>query len=143
MTLILLLVVAVAAFNIVAMLVMVVRAKRTDIAILRTLGLSPRGVVGAFLSQGLLIGWTGVLLGVALGVALAANASAVMAWLERTFRFRLFDSDVYYVTAIPSRIEVADVVTIAVVALVLTLAATIYPALRAARTEPADVLRYE
>ena len=143
MTLILLLVVAVAAFNIVAMLVMVVRAKRTDIAILRTLGLSPRGVVGVFLSQGLLIGWSGALLGVAGGVALAANVGTVAPWLERTFGFHIFDADVYYVTELPSRIEAGDVVTIAFVALALTLAATLYPALRAARTEPADVLRYE
>ena len=143
MTLILLLVVAVAAFNIVAMLVMVVRAKRTDIAILRTLGLSPRGVVGVFLSQGVLIGWSGSLLGVAGGVALAANVGRVVPWLEATFGFRIFDADVYYVTEIPSRIEAGDVFTVAFIALALTLVATIYPALRAARTEPADVLRYE
>jgi lipoprotein-releasing system permease protein len=143
MTLILLLVVAVAAFNIVAMLVMVVRAKRTDIAILRTLGLAPRGVVAVFLAQGVLIGWSGALLGVAGGVALAANVGRVVPWLEGTFGFRIFDADVYYVTEIPSRIETGDVVTVALVALLLTLAATIYPALRAARTEPADVLRYE
>jgi lipoprotein-releasing system permease protein len=143
MTLILLLVVAVAAFNIVAMLVMVVRAKRTDIAILRTLGLAPRGVVGVFLAQGVLIGWSGALLGVGGGLALAANVGRVVPWLEGTFGFRIFDADVYYVTEIPSRIEAGDVVTVAVVALLLTLAATIYPALRAARTAPADVLRYE
>jgi lipoprotein-releasing system permease protein len=143
MTLILLLVVAVAAFNIVAMLVMVVRAKRTDIAILRTLGLSPRGVVGVFLAQGLLIGWSGALFGMAGGLAFAANVGRIAPWLERAWGFRIFDADVYYVTEIPSRIETGDVVTVAFVALALTLAATIYPALRAARTEPADVLRYE
>ncbi len=143
MTLILLLVVAVAAFNIVAMLVMVVRAKRTDIAILRTLGLAPRGIVGIFLSQGVLIGWSGALLGIAGGVSLAANVGAVVPLLERTFGFRIFDADVYYVTEIPSRIEAGDVLVVAAVALGLTLVATLYPALRAARTEPADVLRYE
>lgn len=143
MTLILLLVVAVAAFNIVAMLVMVVRAKRTDIAILRTLGLAPRGIVGIFLAQGVLIGWSGALLGIAGGVAIAANVGAIVPFLENTFGFRIFDADVYYVTEIPSRIEAADVIVVAAVALGLTLAATLYPALRAARTEPADVLRYE
>ncbi|MCX7057876.1 MAG: lipoprotein-releasing ABC transporter permease subunit [Proteobacteria bacterium] len=143
MTLILLLVVAVAAFNIVAMLVMVVRAKRTDIAILRTLGLAPRGVVGIFLAQGVLIGWSGALLGIAGGLSLAANVGAVVPFLEQTFGFRVFDADVYYVTEIPSRIESGDVIMVATVALLLTLTATFYPALRAARTEPADVLRYE
>jgi len=143
MTLILLLVVAVAAFNIVAMLVMVVRAKRTDIAILRTLGLAPRGVVGIFLAQGVLIGWSGALLGIAGGLSLAANVGAIVPFLEQTFGFRIFDADVYYVTEIPSRIESGDVIMVATVALLLTLTATFYPALRAARTEPADVLRYE
>lgn len=143
MTLILLLVVAVAAFNIVAMLVMIVRAKRTDIAILRTLGLPPRGVIGVFLAQGLLIGWSGAILGVVGGVALATHVDRVVPWLESTFGFRIFDADVYYVTEIPSRVETGDVVTVAVVALLLTFSATLYPALRAARTAPADVLRYE
>lgn len=143
MTLILLLVVAVAAFNIVATLVMVVRAKRTDIAILRTLGLAPRGVVGIFLAQGMLIGWAGTALGVGLGLLLAANVESIVPWLESTFRFQILDADVYYVTRIPSTIESADVVGIALAAFVLTWLSTLYPALRAARTEPAEALRYE
>jgi lipoprotein-releasing system permease protein len=143
MTLILLLVVAVAAFNIVATLVMVVRAKRTDIAILRTLGLPPRGVVGIFLSQGVMIGWAGTALGVALGLALAANVERIVPFLERTFRFQILDADVYYVTRIPSTIEVPDVLTVAIVAFVLTWLSTLYPSLRAARTQPAEALRYE
>lgn len=143
MTLILLLVVAVAAFNIVATLVMVVRAKRTDIAILRTLGLAPRGVVGIFLSQGVLIGWAGTAFGVALGLLVASNVESIVPFLERTFRFQILDADVYYVTRIPSTIEPTDVITVAIVAFVLTWLSTLYPALRAAKTEPAEALRYE
>jgi lipoprotein-releasing system permease protein len=143
MTLILLLVVGVAAFNIVATLVMVVRAKRTDIAILRTLGLEPRGVVGVFLAQGALLGWFGTALGVGLGLALALNVGPVAAFLEQLFRFQIFDADVYYLTRIPSLVEPADVAAVTAMALVLTLLATVYPALRAARTEPAEALRYE
>jgi lipoprotein-releasing system permease protein len=143
MTLILLLVVAVAAFNIVAMLVMVVRAKRTDIAILRTLGLSPASVVKVFLSQGIAIGWCGTLLGVVLGLLLSFNVESVVGWLERHLHFQVLDSEVYYVTRIPSVVQVGDVLMIGLVALLLTLAATWYPARQAAATEPADALRYE
>lgn len=143
MTLILLLVVAVAAFNIVAALVMVVRAKRNDIAILRTLGLAPRGVVGVFLLQGVVVGWAGTLLGALLGLSIAFNLDHIVPWLERVFGFHVFDPDVYYVTRIPSLVERGDVVVIMVVAFLLTLIATIYPARRAALVEPADALRYE
>jgi lipoprotein-releasing system permease protein len=143
MTLMLGLVVAVAAFNIVASLVMVVRAKRTDIAILRTLGMRPRGVVLVFLIQGLVIGWGGALAGVGLGLLLATNAEQIVAFLQQALHFQLFSADVYYVTRIPSLVRAPDVIAIAVAAFVLTLLATIYPALRAARTEPAEALRYE
>jgi lipoprotein-releasing system permease protein len=143
MALILLLIVAVAAFNIVAMLVMVVNDKRTDIAILRTFGATPRGVMATFITQGLVIGWFGVLAGVALGVLLAANVSRIVPVLERLFRFRLFDADVYYITRIPSELHATDIGWIVAAALLLTLSSTIYPALRAARTSPAEALRYE
>jgi lipoprotein-releasing system permease protein len=143
MTILLLLVVAVATFSIVANLVMVVRAKRTDIAILRTLGLAPRGIVGVFLSEGVVIGWSGALAGVGLGLLLAYHVEGVVQFLERTFRFQILDADVYYVTRIPSLVEPADVAVIAALAFALTLAATVYPARRAARTEPAEALRYE
>jgi lipoprotein-releasing system permease protein len=143
MALILLLVVAVAAFNIVAMLVMVVRAKRTDIAILRTLGLSPRGIVRIFLGQGLLIGWSGALGGVLLGTALATHVDAVAGGLQRLLGFEIFDSNVYYITQIPSLVEPWDVVAIGLTAMLLTLLATVYPARRAAATHPAEALRYE
>ena len=143
MSLILLLIVAVAAFNIVAMLVMVVTDKRTDIAILRTFGAAPRRVMGIFITQGLVIGWLGVAVGVALGLALALNVETIEPFLERTFHFQILDSDVYYSSVIPSEVHAANVVAIAAAALLLTALATVYPALRAARTAPAEALRYE
>ncbi|MCC6173477.1 MAG: lipoprotein-releasing ABC transporter permease subunit [Gammaproteobacteria bacterium] len=143
MALILLLIVAVAAFNIVAMLVMVVTDKRTDIAILRTLGASPRRVMGVFLIHGLVIGWFGVLLGVAIGVAIAANVADIVPLLERLFGFRVMNPDVYYITRIPSELRWENVAWIGGAALLLTGLATVYPALRAARVAPAEALRYE
>jgi len=141
--LILLLIVAVAAFNIVAMLVMVVTDKRTDIAILRTLGAAPATVLRIFMTQGLVIGWCGVAVGVALGVVVARNVGSIAPFLERLFGFSFFDAEVFYITALPATLEAPDVLWISAVALLLTLAATIYPALRAAATPPAAALRYE
>jgi lipoprotein-releasing system permease protein len=143
MTVILLLIVSVAAFNIVASLVMVVAEKRSDIAILRTMGLSRAGVIGAFVVQGTVIGWIGTLAGVGLGVVLALYAGDITPVLERLFGFQVFDADVYYITRIPSELRLADVALVAGAALALTLVATIYPARRAAATEPAEALRYE
>lgn len=144
MGIILMLIVAVAAFNIVATLVMVVNDKRTDIAILRTLGLSPRSVLGIFVTQGLVIGWIGTALGVALGIALALHVGAVAGFLERTFGIHIMDDPtVYYLVGLPSELHGADVVRIALIAMLLTLSATLYPAWRASRTQPAEALRYE
>jgi len=143
MSLILMLVVAVAAFNIVAALVMVVNEKRSDIAILRTLGLPRAGVVQAFLTQGLVIGTVGTLLGLALGLLVAANVDVIVPALERTFGFHVMDPTVYYITAIPSEIRAGQVAAIGAAAFALTVLATIYPALRGAATEPAEALRYE
>jgi lipoprotein-releasing system permease protein len=140
---ILMLIVAVAVFNIVATLVMVVNDKRTDIAILRTLGLSPRGVLAVFMTQGVLIGWIGTALGVGLGLALALNVDVIVPFLETTFGFHIMDPDVYVVSAIPSELHPPDVVRIALAALILTFVATVYPAFRAAQTQPAEALRYE
>jgi lipoprotein-releasing system permease protein len=141
--LILMLIVAVAVFNIVATLVMVVNDKRTDIAILRTLGLSPRGVLAVFMTQGVLIGWIGTALGVGLGLALALNVDVIVPFLENTFGFHIMDPDVYVVSGIPSELHPPDVVRIAAAALILTFIATVYPAFRAAQTQPAVALRYE
>jgi lipoprotein-releasing system permease protein len=143
MGLILLLIVAVAVFNIVAALVMVVNDKRTDIAILRTLGLSPRGVLAVFMTQGVLIGWIGTVLGVSLGLALALNVDVIVPFLESTLGFHIMDPDVYYISGIPSEVHPPDIVRIAIAALLLTLVATVYPAYQAARTQPAEALRYD
>ena len=143
MTLILLLIVAVAAFNIVATLVMVVTDKRTDIAILRTIGARPGTIVGVFMTQGVVIGWLGTAIGLLAGITIALNVATLAPFLERTFGFQFMDRDVYYITQIPSDVQTVDVVLIGVVAFLLTVLATIYPAVRAARTEPAEALRYE
>jgi lipoprotein-releasing system permease protein len=143
MTVILLLIVSVAAFNIVASLVMVVAEKRNDIAILRTMGLSRGSVVATFIVQGTVIGWFGTLAGVGLGILLAVNAGDIVPALERWFGFEIFDPDVYYITRIPSELRANDVGLVAGAALALTFFATIYPARRAAATEPAEALRYE
>jgi lipoprotein-releasing system permease protein len=142
-TVILLLVVAVAAFNIVASLVMVVSEKRNDIAILRTMGFSRGGVVATFIVQGTMIGWIGTIAGIGIGVLLALNAGTIVATLERWFGFAMFDPAVYYISRIPSELRAADVARVSIAALALTLLATIYPARRAAATEPAEALRYE
>src|SRR5690349_11769108 len=140
---ILMLIVAVAAFYLVAMLAMVVTDKRTDIAILRTLGTSPRRVMAIFLIQGSVIAWFGVALGVLLGTLIGYHAGAVAAFLERLFRFEIFDSTVYVVTRLPSELRPLQIAWIAGVAMFITLLATLYPSLRAARIPPADALRYE
>ncbi|MCK5325030.1 MAG: FtsX-like permease family protein, partial [Woeseiaceae bacterium] len=143
MSLILSLIIGVAAFNIVASLVMVVTDKTNDIAILRTLGMGPNGVVRVFFVQGAVIGWAGVFVGVLLGVVLAVNVPVIVPVLEQLFGFQIMPGDVYYVTKIPSELEWADVTTIAIAAFVLTSLATLYPARRAALVNPALALRYE
>lgn len=143
MSLILSLIIGVAAFNIVASLVMVVTDKTTDIAVLRTLGMGPNGVVRVFFVQGAMIGWAGVLIGVLLGIVLALNVPVIVPFLEQSLGFQIMPGDVYYVTRIPSELEWQDVAIISVSAFVLTSLATLYPARRAALVNPAAALRYE
>lgn len=143
MTIILSLVIAVAAFNIVATLVMVVTDKRSEIAILRTMGLSAGNVMRVFLVQGTAIGAAGTALGVLLGIPLAMHIGTVIPALESVFGFSVFPGDVYYITRLPSELRTGQVLTVTLIALGLCLLSTIYPSMRAARTEPAEALRYE
>jgi lipoprotein-releasing system permease protein len=143
MTILLLSVVAVAAFNIVSTLTMAVTDKRSDIAVLRTMGARASTVMAIFMAQGLLLAVSGVATGVVLGVALALNISEVTLFVERLFGMKLFNPEVYFISDLPARLELADVLTVAGLALLLSLCATLYPAWRATRIAPAEVLRYE
>ena len=143
MFIILMLIVAVAAFNIVATLVMVVTDKEADIAILRTLGASPRSIMGVFVVQGAVIGVIGTLLGIVLGVLLALNIDVVVPFLERLLSVQFLSKEVYYINELPSDLQRHDVVTIGLVALALAFLATLYPSWRASRVRPAEALRYE
>ena len=122
---------------------MTVTDKQADIAILRTLGASPLSIMVIFVIQGALIGAIGTLIGVAAGVALALNIDVVVPALERLFNVQFLDKTVYYISDLPSDLQRGDVVTIAAIALLLALLATLYPAWRAARVNPAEALRYE
>ena len=141
--LLLLLIVAVAAFNIIATLIMVVADKRADIAILRTLGMTPRQIMAIFMVQGSIIGLTGTLIGTVLGVLGAINVSAIVSWIEKVSGQHIFSSDVYFINTLPSELRMEDVLLVTLAALVLSFLATIYPAWRAAQTQPAEALRYE
>lgn len=143
MFIILLLIVAVAAFNIVSTLVMAVTDKRADIAILRTLGAAPRDIMKIFIIQGALIGFIGTLVGLLLGVIVATNIDVIVPAIENVLGFKFLAKDVYYISDLPSDLQMTDVIAVAVTAFVLTLLATIYPSLRAAKTNPAEALRYE
>jgi lipoprotein-releasing system permease protein len=143
MFIILLMIVAVAAFNIIATLVMIVKEKQTDIAIVRTLGAGPRNVLLTFAVQGVLIGLVGTALGALLGITLAHHLEALVAGLERLLGTQFLDARVYNMSDLPAYVEVMDVLKVCAVAFVLCALATIYPAWRAARTAPAEALRRE
>ncbi|WP_029133811.1 lipoprotein-releasing ABC transporter permease subunit [Sedimenticola selenatireducens] len=143
MSLILFLIVAVAAFNIVSTLVMVVTDKQSDIAILRTLGISPRSVMGIFIIQGATIGFVGTLLGIGGGILLSLNLESIVKSIEQLFNVNFLDPNIYYISTLPSDLHWDDVGTISISAFLITLVATLYPAWRASRTQPAEALRYE
>lgn len=143
MFVILSLIVAVAAFNLVSSLVMLVTDKQSDIAILRTLGISPGTVLGAFVVQGVIIGVVGIALGTIGGVLLAENVTHVMRFLESFLGFQLMPADIYYISDLPSDLRPGDVLRISGIAFVFCTIATLYPAWRASRTLPAEALRYE
>lgn len=141
--LLLLLIVAVAAFNIVSTLVMVVTDKQTDIAILRTMGLTSTQVMWVFIVQGVFIGFLGTLLGVGLGVLAALNVSNIIGWIEQILGKQFLNADVYFISYLPSELQWGDVRLIVLCAFVMTVLATIYPAWRASKVQPAEALRYE
>lgn len=143
MFIILALIVAVAAFNIVSTLVMAVTDKRADIAIMRTFGASPRSVMQIFIVQGALIGVIGTVCGAVCGVILALNIETIVPFIERLFSVEFLAKDVYYISDLPSQLLWSDVVVITVMSFVLSLLATLYPSWRAAKTNPAEALRYE
>jgi len=143
MLIIMTLIVAVAAFNIVSMLVMVVTDKQSDIAILRTLGVTPTSIMGIFIVQGTLIGLIGTLLGAIGGVLLASNLEGIVSWIENLLEQKILPPGVYPISDFPSQIIPGDVVAACVIAFILTVLATIYPAWKASRTQPAEALRYE
>lgn len=143
MSIILFLIVAVAAFNIVSTLVMVVTDKQSDIAVLRTLGASPGRVMGIFMVQGTAIGFVGTLIGVVAGVLLALNLEPIIAGIEGLFGIHFLDPSIYYISDLPSDVHASDVLVIAAAAFLMSVVATLYPAWRAANTQPAEALRYE
>ncbi|MFZ3206456.1 MAG: lipoprotein-releasing ABC transporter permease subunit [Pseudomonas sp.] len=141
--LLLLLIVAVAAFNIIATLIMVVADKGADIAILRTLGATPGQIMGIFMVQGTVIGVVGTLIGAVLGIVAALNVSQLVGWIERLSGQQVLSSDVYFISNLPSELLLADVLLICGAAFALSFLATLYPSWRAAGIQPAEALRYE
>lgn len=141
--LLLMVIVAVAAFNIISTLVMVVTDKKADIAILRTMGATPGAIMAIFVVQGAYIGVVGTIVGTALGIVLALNVSAIIAGIEALFQMQFLNPDVYFISDLPSQLLWSDVIIVTGTALVLSLLATLYPAWRASKVQPAEALRYE
>jgi lipoprotein-releasing system permease protein len=143
MFIILALIVLVAAINIISTLVVAVKDKQSDIAILRTLGAQPRSVMGIFIVQGMLMGVIGVLIGVLLGIITALNIDVIVPAIETVLGFKFLDKGVYLIPELPSDLQAADVISISLMALALSFAATLYPSWSASRLNPAEALRYE
>ena len=143
MFIILALIVAVAAFNIVSTLVMAVTDKRADIAIMRTFGASPRSIMGIFIVQGALIGVIGTIAGALVGVIIALNIDTIVPFIENLFHVQFLAKDVYYISDLPSKLEWSDVTTIVLMSFGLSLIATLYPSYKASQINPAEALRYE
>lgn len=143
MFIILTLIVAVAAFNIVSTLVMAVTDKRADIAILKTFGASPRSIMKIFIVQGALIGVIGTLAGAALGILIALNIDVIVPFIERVFHVQFLSKDIYYINQVPSHLIWSDVLVIVLISFILSLLATLYPSYKAANLNPAEALRYE
>lgn len=142
-TLLLLIIILVAALNIVTSLVLMVSDKRSDIAVLRTLGLSTRQTMSVFIIQGSAVGIVGIVIGATFGCILALNISELLAWFERTIGIYIFDPSVYFISEIPSELRLKDIILVCGIGIVLSILATLYPAYRATQIEPAEVLRYE
>ncbi|MCF6775952.1 lipoprotein-releasing ABC transporter permease subunit [Thiotrichales bacterium 19X7-9] len=140
---ILVLIITVAAFNMLASLVMVVTDKQADIAILRTIGASSRQIMSIFIVQGTLIGIIGIVIGVILGVILAINTTEIVNWIQQVFHVQFLSANVYYIDFLPSKLELWDIIHVSIVAFILSVLATLYPAWRASRIQPAEALRYE
>ena len=143
MFIILTLIVAVAAFNLVSTLVMTVTDKRADIAILRTLGASPSSIMGIFVVQGAMVGVIGTLAGLLLGLGVAFNIDVIVPALERLLGATFLPKDIYLISRMPSEPQQADILPIAIIALIMAFVATLYPSWRASRVNPAEALRYE
>jgi lipoprotein-releasing system permease protein len=143
MSLLLFFIIAIAAFNLVSSLFMVVKEKNADIAILRTLGASPGGVLRVFLIQGVLIGFVGVLFGIVFGIIGALNVDTIVSFVEQIFGFKFLPVDVYQISDLPSELRAQDVIVTAITAFVLASLATVYPSWRASKVNPAEALRYE
>tara|TARA_B100001250_G_scaffold394141_1_gene397682 strand:- start:29374 stop:30546 length:1173 start_codon:yes stop_codon:yes gene_type:complete len=143
MTLLLVLIVAVATFNIIASLVMFVTDKETDIAILKTLGIERKSLLKIFILQGSIVGISGIIVGNVVGLFLAINAENIFPWLEKTFNFNIMPSDVFYISVLPSEVRFFDIVLISVISILISIISTIYPSYRAASILPIESLRYE
>jgi lipoprotein-releasing system permease protein len=141
--LLLLIIVAVAAFNIISTLIMVVTDKQADIAILRTMGASPGTIMKTFMVQGAVIGIVGTFVGTLLGILLALSVSDVIAWLESALNIQFLNAEVYFISYIPSELRLGDILVVITSALSLSFLATLYPSMRAAKVQPAEALRYE